>query len=131
MQAISNLKIREGVADDLLFILRTWASGLYYGNDFYKKIDKTDYFEKYPIILQNLIGRSSVHVACLSEDPDIIVGYVVFTSNVLHYVYVKKAWRKLGVAKSLLPKEVNVCTHLTKVGASLLPKGWVFNPFLI
>lgn len=132
MQATLNLNlwtIREAREEDKDFISKTWLPGLYYGNDWYNKIDKEVYFSTYPKVVKHFLDISKIRVACLPEDFDVILGYCVYQDNKLHYLYVKNAWRKLGVAKSLIPQGINTCTHLTKIGANLLPKGWKFNPF--
>jgi hypothetical protein len=49
----------------------------------------------------------------------------------LHWIFVKKAWRNNGLAKSLIPNNITKVTHLTTVGKALLGKlpGAIFDPF--
>jgi GNAT superfamily N-acetyltransferase len=89
--------------------------------------------ENYHRIVEGLITQGIIKVACLKEDPDVILGYAIFSKTypALHFVFVKSAWRGIGIARSLVPKETKVVTHLTKVGLSILKKNptLVFNPF--
>lgn len=81
-------------------------------------------------MLEVIIWRSQVKVACLEEEPDVVLGYAVYEGETLHWVFVKKAWRKLEIASKLVPKKISRITHITKLGKSLKDKEWVFDPFL-
>lgn len=131
MQATSStIQIRAAVEEDLPFIYSTWLLGLYHGCDWFNRIDKKVFFDNYKKIVEQRVKHSNVQVAVLEEDPDVILGYVCHRGDVLDWIFVKKAWRKMGIAKMLIPKETTTCTHLTKVGKSLKPKNWIFNPFI-
>ena len=115
-------------ADDGPFIYSTWLRGLYYGNDWFRKIDKKSFFDKYRLVVGQLLLKSNVRVAVLEEDPDVIVGYVVYSGHTLHWVYVKKNWRRLGVGRALIPDGIEVVTHLTKRAAKVNP--YKFDPLI-
>ena len=123
--------IREGQPTDTHFICGTWLPGLYYGNPFYREIDRVAFFENYIIAVQYILKKSHVLIACLNEDPDVILGYAVFNGNVLHWVYVKKPWRNIGIAKKLVPIDIETVTHLTTVGKDIIKHSKIFNPFKI
>jgi GNAT superfamily N-acetyltransferase len=91
------------------------------------------FYEEYEKVLQLLLGRSSVKVMCLDSDPDVVVGYAVLTPDetALHWIFVKKAWRKMGIAKALIPQSTSKYTHTNKLGIALKPKEWEFNPFYL
>jgi len=122
--------IRIANYDDTSFIYATWLRSLYYGNPWYRMIDKDTFFDKYKLVVSNLLDNSTVAIACLKNDPEVIVGYAVLTNKRLHYVYVKEAWRKLGIAKLIIPDNIESVSHLTSLGAKIKPKNWTFNPFL-
>lgn len=117
---------------DRNWIHSTWLRGLYYGNAWFREIDKEAYFTHYSKILMDILSRPTldIKIACLKEDPDVTLGYSVFESIVLHYIFVKPAWREIGIAKDLLPSKIEFVTHLTKVGKAIKPKEFKFNPFL-
>lgn len=129
------IEIRPPLDSDLGFIYSTWLIGLRHGNQLFELIDEKTYFNVYRKVLGALLERPStlIRVACLKEDNDVVLGYSVSDGDKLHWIYCKEAWRKLGIAKSLLP-EFKVVTHLTKQGLNLLQKkhpGFIFDPFLI
>lgn len=74
-----------------------------------------------------------IKVACLKEDPDVILGYSILSTDyqTIYWVYVKSAWRNKGIAKSIVPERPVVVAHLSKLGESLLHKfnNVIFNPF--
>lgn len=123
------------------FLYTTWLNGLYYGSDTVKKffdvidISQNEFFEKYRKIIKIILSCESVKIrlAVLAKDPDIILGYsvsdIIQGEPTIHYVFVKEAWRKMGLARELVPKDIKRCTHLTKVGKSIKPKEWVYSPF--
>lgn len=127
------IAIRPGCMADKSFIFATWLRGLRYGNDWFGMIDSECYFKAYQQVITTVLSspNTTVKVACLKEDPDVILGYSVYASELLHFVFVKKSWRNIGIARSLFPEKVMVVTHLTSVGKSMLKKHphIKFNPF--
>ena len=135
-----SILIRDWKPEDKSFILASWLRGLYHGDSWFSLIQPRDaFFRNYHPVLENILANcnTTVKVACLKSDQDIIVGYAVFgfyppNYRCLHWVYVKKAFRAIGVAKTLVPvPEVNTVTHLTRTGVSILynhPE-IQFNPF--
>jgi hypothetical protein len=131
------VSIREGTPGDRNFILSTFLLGLYYGDSVFSNMEKDTFMKGYHIIAETLVDSSntSLWVACLKEDPTTILGYALLnaTATAVHFTFVKKPWRHIGIMKSLIPDTINSCTHLTKVGLSLIKKNpkIVFNPFLL
>ena len=127
--------LREFQESDRAFVMATWLRGLYYGNSWFTEIDKPIFMDRYWHVLNALLKKPGVVVviACLKEDPDTILGYAAIEpeASVLHWVFVKEAYRKLGVTKLLFKKEdLKTITHLTKLGKILKPKHVKFNPFI-
>jgi GNAT superfamily N-acetyltransferase len=127
-----NVTIRQAQADDEAFIYATFLKGLYHGNGWFGKIDKTVYFANYHKVIEALLSRSVVKVACLADEPDVVLGYSITSPDniTLHWVFVKKAWRKMGLAKRLVPPTITTVSHITRLGETLMPSTWSFNPFL-
>ena len=127
-----NIVIRPPTETDIPFIFSTWLKGLYHGNLYYKKIKQDVFYAKYHKVLESILPRYTVRVACMEDEPDVILGYVVYLGDVLHWAFVKKAWRKLGIANKLLADvTINKVSHLTKVGESIAKrKNLEFDPFL-
>jgi hypothetical protein len=118
--------IRPGRDSDKNFILATFLRGLYYGESFFSRMPKDLFMNKYKLVANALVNDKNVliKVACLPEDPDVVLGYSVLSADqqTVFWVFVKSAWRKRGIAKSLLPQEPKYVAHLTKLGDSLLCK---------
>lgn len=134
------LNIRDVRPSDKNFIYASWLRGAYYGDTWFGDIPKNIFMTCYHKVLETILSRPGIDikVACLKEDPEVILGYAVVLNTapgpVLHWVFVKSAWRKIGIGKSLMPDGLTAVTHLTKVGKILLPKlpgKPVFNPFLL
>lgn len=137
------ISIRDHTSLDRNFILATWLRGLYYGDTWFSQIPKAIFMEQYHAILERFLTRPDVKIkiACLKEDPEVILGYSVSRNLklgeanivVLDWVFVKSVWRKIGVGKLLMPNRINACTHLTKAGSAIaknkLPD-MIFNPFI-
>lgn len=115
-------------------VLATWLRGLKYGSDFFEMVDNEAYFTVYSKVILNLLKRPSTRVklAVLSDEPDTVVGWSVFDGKVVHFVFVRTKARKQGIAKSLVPQEIDVVTHVTRIGKSIMKKNLSktkFNPF--
>lgn len=127
------IEMRGGVRTDAPFILSTWLNGLYYGNDWIREIEKNIFMKVYHDVIERKLYQPGVlvKVACLKEEHDVILGYSVYEGQILHYVFVKPVWRRIGLARDLVPDDITVTSHLTGVGRSIKPERVSFNPFLI
>ncbi len=126
--------VRDFIAADENFIFASWLRGLYYGNTWFREINKDIFMSNYHRALESCLQAPSVtiKVACLKDDPEVILGYAVLGANdTLHWVFVKSNWRGLGIAKALVPNNIKCVSHLTKSGLSILRRhpGVQFNPF--
>ena len=135
--------IRSAVTDDYNFIVATWLRGYYYGNDFkdesghslFSYIDKASFMRDYKKLVNAILTNPKVNirVACLKEDPNVILGYSVTTKDdrIIFWTFVKTAWRQQGIGKSLLPKDPKVAVSCTNLGLKLMSKypNLKFNPF--
>lgn len=128
--------LRPGQADDYAFIKATWLRGMYYGDSWFSQIPKPIFMDVNSKFFDKLLLSSStkVTVACLSEDPGVILGYAItsLSGEIAHFVYVKASWRKQGIARHLLSTFPKSVSHLTKLGAALLNKigNPIFNPYI-
>lgn len=126
--------VRDGAPSDFPFIMSTWLKGLRFGNSWFSFIPSGIYYKFYSKVIETLLyqERTKVKIACLKDDPDVILGYSVFSDTSIHWAFVKKAWRKIGIANSIVPNGVATVTHLTDVGKAICKnKGFTFNPFEI
>lgn len=128
--------VRPYVEADRNFILATWIRGAKHGSDFFKRMDPKAYYRHYNEFLSNLVdsAQTDIKIACLAEDPAVIIGYAVTRNSgqALDWVYVKSRWRKVGIAKCLIQQSFSEVSHITDVGNKILKKmpNITFNPFI-
>jgi hypothetical protein len=128
--------IRNYKKEDEAFVYSTFLLGVYHGESWFSKIQKSIFLHNYRLFLNKLIAfeNTQIKIACLKDDEDTLVGYSIMTKSedTLHWVFVKNAWRKIGVAKTLVPNTIKNVTHLSSQGEKIMEThpGMVFNPFL-
>lgn len=136
------LKIRSVSKDDYPFIFNSWLKSL--SKSFTKNnlTDKNVYYQGQHRLIERLLQTSNCHVAVDGDDESIIVGYLIESVeqsvNVVHYIYVKKDFRNMGIAESLL-RHANIgrgnnimFTHATVSGFALAQGyGAFYNPYLL
>lgn len=124
------IEIRSRDKDDYSFILATWLRGLYYGNDWFMRINKDVFMDNYKHVIAKVLEKPkiNVNVACLKDEPSVILGYSVCEPATIHWVYVKRAWRNIGIGHDLIPLDTKTATHLTE---RTYRSELEFNPFIL
>jgi ribosomal protein S18 acetylase RimI-like enzyme len=136
----SQVQIRSAIEADVPFIFNSWLKS-YRGANSVKCVGNPVYFEFQHKVIERLLQRSQVYVLCSPEDSSQVFGYVVCEHvediPVLHYVYVKYAFRGMGLCSMLLNhaklnKQVGgFYTHDTHSATKLLKNSkFVYNPYL-
>lgn len=132
------ITVRDYLPEDKAFVLSTWLRGFYGGERWIQEIEKKDFMSAYNSLINTAIQnkRFKFKIACLKDDNNVILGYVVMSHDetVVHWSFTKAAWRRIGIAKKLIPANIVAVTHLTTLGRSLLRSklpNVKFNPFLI
>lgn len=128
--------IRPAIPSDLNFIFSTWSKSYRYNSKLGRLCRNSIFFPAFQKVMDHLLGISPVNVAS-SDDGLTIYGYIVYQPpNILHYVYVKDAFAKLGIAWALLGASFQdvsqyTVTHLSDDGESILEAHpeFDFNPF--
>ena len=115
-------------------VLATWLRGLKHGSSFFQDVDSKTLFAVYSKVITSLLRRPecTIKIAVLTDAHDVAIGWSASEGTVLHYIFVRPQGRKQGIGRSLMPKKVEVITHLTKTGKSLWKKKLEhakFNPF--
>lgn len=92
---------------DQAFVYSTWLRNYKYSSYFAKRIKPAIFFAGQHKVIDHLLAKPStkVVVACDRNDADTIMGYLAFEPGVVHFVFVKDAYRKLGVATALFASQ--------------------------
>lgn len=119
---------RQARMSDYPFIARSYLRSNYASPQTRAMIPEV-YYPEYKAKLEYMVASGQVIIACSTEDDDQIFGFCIaglFANQILlHYLYVKLPFRKLGIATSLatlVSPELghpNVFTFVTHQ-----PKGW-------
>lgn len=114
-------------------ILSKWARSFRYGNDYIRLMDADNYFQSYSRYIQRVLGltETTVRLALLPDDSDVVLGFSVVTNKTLQYVHVHKDARRQGIARALIPTDVDSFTHLTKLAMRLWPTKMPNAKFII
>ena len=139
-----SVKYRKPNEQDLPFIYSTWLKS-YRQTDWAKNMSNDTFFHHHKAIVKSILEnkRTQVTLICDLDDPDHLFGYVVAEvigqRALVHFVYMKYNYRKLGIISQTLkilgyfdPKQVNFITHLPRNYLSLKTKyNLDFNPYLL
>jgi GNAT superfamily N-acetyltransferase len=133
--ASTHIILRPFRYSDQSFVYSTWIRGMYYGNSWAgsSKQSEGTFHRRYADVITAILSKptTTIQVAALKDDDDVILGYAVTEPTILHWVYVKPTWRRFGIAKALIPANTEVITHQTHRGKSFAPKSWRYDPFMI
>jgi len=132
--------IRQPKPDDISFLFSSWLKS-YRNSPWAKPMHNNVYFDYHHALIQDLLNHSEVYIACSKKNGSDIYGYAVgqWINDVftLHYVYVKHAYRRLGIGKLLMAcfnrGEFAGCyTHHTHMASKLADKfALLYNPYLL
>lgn len=128
------------VEEDEAFIYTTWIK-IYHQVEPINFCDNQTYLPNQRAMIKKLITNAQVLVACTPEDPNSIIGYIVFDFVgdilVLHWLHIKAIFRRFGLArdmiKQLYPRakiDPIICTHMFRSFKSLRNKySLYFDPY--
>lgn len=135
------IKIRAAKPEDINFIYSTWLRCYKHDSPITKYVKRDMFFDEHQKLLDGLLTHVGVKVAiaCEENDEDLIFGFLAYEPKIVHFVYIKEPFRKMGIAKKLITHEG---IDLTQCQASHLTYGlldlWTaqvtsieFNPYLL
>lgn len=154
--AVQDLEIatRQGTKADWAFVYATMLRNLKGSAPFARRISNTVFFALHHEVIERILARGGeLVIAHPEDDPQTILGYLLFERAaphakvagvavpeiILHWVYVKKAFRGYGVARTLFQSRRIVpgavaFTHLTAPDGESLWRKYPtaeFWPYLI
>jgi ribosomal protein S18 acetylase RimI-like enzyme len=101
------VEIRDYKSEDRDFVFSSWLRNYKHSSYFAKRIRNSVFFFWHQKIADAIVSRPSARilVACAPGESDVILGYLVMeerpTEQVIHYVFVKPEFRKMGIGRKL------------------------------
>lgn len=144
MTAVSEfeIKYRDMASEDQSFVFSAWLRSVRNESPAYSMVTDRLFFKEHHDVVERLFSASPVVVACLADDPSVLIGFACgdHTKHVVHYFYVKSDFRRMGIATAML-KVLRVdiknpeaqTTHWTRFCSKARHKilGLAYNPYLL
>ena len=141
------LSIRPATEADLRFVRASWFESFRHGG-YAPQVAFPTYRAGQSFVIERCLAKGRCYVAFATEVPDEVVSWVCVEralgekpkeSGLLHFVYTKQVYRRLGTAIALARHAFNALavppaehTHDTKVGRSFAARiGTKLNPYLL
>lgn len=135
-------------SSDQPFVYSTWLRNYKHSSYFAKRIKPVVFFAGHHALIAHVLAKptTQVLIAHPKNDPETILGYLVFEAAnetkkpVVHFTFVKEAFRKMGVCKALFeshginPNEPGmIFTHWCFPVDDLIRKfpEMIFNPYAL
>lgn len=124
--------IRKAIPSDLNFIRASWARS-YWQTHARRHIPFPEYQVGQNKRMARILSGATTLVAYFPEVPDEVLGWVCREGSVLHYCYVKSAYRRNGIGSGLAGSMLKSYTHASdSTGGRFLDSlGLNFNPYLL
>jgi hypothetical protein len=125
------ITVRDLQPGDESFVYSTWLKSLYHRSKLFNEVPADVFYANYHKHVEHLLRVSTVRVACLTEDQDVILGWAAYNKNTLHYAFTKQVWRSQGIQKKILDNHViTTVSCITDMGNKIRKaKSWEFNPW--
>lgn len=129
------ITLRPAVDSDLSFFFSSTLQSYFYSSPTIRGLLPSVYYPAHKALLYKLLARSKLEMACSAEDLNIILGFALTEGLDVHYMYVKRAFRRFGIARELLRNigysfQASHWTDDLNAIARHKP-GIVFNPYLL
>jgi hypothetical protein len=125
--------IRSAEKTDKDFVMSTWLKGNFWSSTYFSAMEQDEYFKEYGKNIQRILDTpgTKVDAAVLEDAPSVVIGYLVYNDQVLHWAYCKRDYRKKGIFNILIKNMDFVSfTGNTPVGLAIARKKKLnFNPF--
>jgi hypothetical protein len=126
---------------DKEFLFSSWLKSFRNGT-MVRNIPNAVYYANHHKVIENLMRDAKTIICCNADDPSIIYGYICYdyidSQFVLHFMYIKQLYRKLGIAQDLLSatgndfNKLGCYTHQTLVAiAKEESLNLVYHPYLL
>lgn len=113
---------RQFTKDDESLIYSSWLRSYWDLSISHQRMSKTTFYEYHPKLIEKKIRLADVLITCAKSEPTVILGYLVgeklSSIPVIHYMYVKEAFRDEKICTQMLTDYVKdstriIVTHIT------------------
>jgi GNAT superfamily N-acetyltransferase len=137
-----DIVIRDYVAEDLAFFYKSCLHHYKHSSLYTRYINDEVFYDSHHYLITQCLRRPTavLRFASLAEDPNIVFGFIWadLEPETVHYIYVKKAFRRLGIARLLIDDVFDddqeiYFTHMTRDAGFIIEKikGFIYNPYLL
>jgi len=99
------VSLRPLLESDKPFIFSCWLKS-FRDEVAFKAIPNERFFTMHKKIVEDVLNRSTIELLVDQKDPDHLFGFICYEirndSNLLHFIYIKTAFRRLGLAKKAI-----------------------------
>ncbi len=119
-----DFRIRPLGPEDMPFVASTWLRDYGEKSAFARKIAPQDYHLFHKLVIARLLERSKTLIVADPKDDGLLFGFLCCEPpTILHYAYIKRPFRGLGLGAALYAEsglvEPVTFTHLTYTGESV------------
>lgn len=138
---------REFSPTDESFIYSSWLKSFRAGSTWAADIPGQIFFANHKKVIERLLGEAGIVIAANPEATDQIFGYGIYSPTsggvtVMHYLYVKHPYRRLGIGSDIVRVVRQVSGHDAELPmvASHIAGDWtkvrerwnlVYNPYVL
>lgn len=134
--------VRDAIEDDMPFFYNSLLHHYKHSSPHTRLISDFIFYRGHQKLISDTLERKGnvLKFAALKDDPKVVFGFLWanMCPETLHYVYIKKAFRSLGLAKHLYfsvfkPDQEVFFSHLSYDGGKIICKyqQFMFNPYLL
>ena len=133
---VKDFIIRPAVDGDRNFIFSTWLRSFRYHGELVRHVPNDIYYKYHQQVIERIMARGAQALVIADKnDINTVFGYVITEgSTVVHFAYVKKAFRRMGFLRAALDNKTEwTFTHWTAVCNQLTYKypNLQYNPYFI
>jgi hypothetical protein len=114
---VKEIDIRLATERDLPFVFSSWLNHYKNFSSFARRIRKELFMKTHHKVVELILLRSSTKlwIATPKGEPDVIVGFLAAErfsdTQVVHFIFVKEAFRRLGIAQAMMKEaEISIDT---------------------
>jgi GNAT superfamily N-acetyltransferase len=124
--------LRDMRSDDNAFVRDSWLRSHFNAHPERDVINRRVHLAGQSRRIDRLLERSIVRIAAYEDDSDLVLGWVCVENERVHYVYVKKLYRKQGIARMLLSDLLpRPCLFSHRVTGLRAPDRWAYDPWSV